>query len=153
MGTSSDYEILKEDYLNLLDWQNEAESQDEPQRSQMKRELLDAKLWFFSARSLYPEVGAEVYTEFQFGKPGRRMAGYGFRHGVLNDEGHALPEMENLPSFRALIEDDHLTPLVEEFEEVANRSTDKEGFFSFLTDSGKNAAKSGRHATFDSGCQ
>lgn len=142
VGTSSDYEILKEDYLNLLDWQNEAESQDEPQRSQMKRELMDAKLWFFSARSLYPEVGAEVYTEFHLENQGDVWPAMDFRHGVLNDEGHALPEMENLPSFRALIEDDHLTPLVEEFEEVANRSTDKEGFFSFLTDSGKNAAKS-----------
>ena len=103
---------------------------------------LDAKLWFFSARSLYPEVGAEVYTEFHLENQGDVWPAMDFRHGVLNDEGHALPEMENLPSFRALIEDDHLTPLVEEFEEVANRSTDKEGFFSFLTDSGKNAAKS-----------
>ncbi len=142
VGTSSVYEIFKEDYLTLLDWQNEAESQDEPQRSQMKRELLDAKLLFFSARSLYPEVGAEVYTEFHLENQGDRWPAMDFRHGVLNDEGHALPEMENLPSFRAVIEDDHLTPLVEEFKEVANRCTDKEGFFSFLTDSDKNAAKS-----------
>lgn len=139
---SSNYNALKGAYLHFLQRQEEIKKiADKEERMQVMRGLMDEKLEFVYTRSIKAEVSPDVYREFsnQFGK--RRNNEMVLRQDLPVPRSKGFSEINSLPGYKRLLDDDTLTPIVQQFEAVANRDTSKSGFLSFLDDTDKKAAQ------------
>ena len=138
----SNYNALKEAYLHFLQRQEEIKKiADKEECIKAMRGLMDEKLEFVYTWSIKAEVSPDVYREFsnQFGR--RRNNEMVLRQDLPVPRSKGFSEINSLPVYKRLLDDDTLTPIVQRFEAVANRDTSKSGFLSFLDDTDKKAAQ------------
>lgn len=136
------YYALKTAYLHFLQREEAiAKIADKEERLQAMRGLMDEKLEFVYKQSIKAEVSPDVYREFsnQFGR--RRGNEMVLRQDLPVPQSKGFSEINSLPGYKRLLDDDTLTPIIQRFEAVANRNTSKSGFLSFLDDTDKKAAQ------------
>lgn len=119
------YPKLKKCYLTLLE-KKEAIDQisDSKKRQEANRAFIDEKIAFLYAQSLRAELSEDVYDEFK-----RQLLEAGPGNMVLRQGNSAgrysqgIGEIFSMPKYKAMLEDDHLTPIISKFRAVSRRNT------------------------------
>lgn len=127
------YSSVKRFYLTLLKEQKLIPHVQDGKNT-LQRQMMDEKLKFLYDVSLKAEVNPTVYKEFQNQIKQSRTNVDALRSEVpvSNSQGFSL--LQKLPTYKMLLNDDKLTPIINHFEAVRNRDTSA---FLFFTDTGK----------------
>ena len=96
------------------------------------RAFIDEKLTFLYAHSLRATVSDDVYGEFKQqllnAGPGKML----MRQEIKGRYSQGISEIMHLPKYKDMLEDDHLTPIINKFDAVSRRNT--RGFLFDSTD-------------------
>lgn len=134
------YGDIKKEYLEFLKLLNSIKTTDDiAKKAELRTTLMNKKLQFLYTHSLKEEVSPEVYKEFKKQYDISRNTPMVLRQEIPAASSPGAKELMLLVNYEGLLHDDHLTPIVDRFNAVANRNTNKSGFLSFMTDSDKKA--------------
>lgn len=141
--TSETYQGIKARYLLLKDMKEEIEKKRSEGKNIMalERMYLDKKLQFIYEESIKAQVSEDVYKEFEKVQRQARTNTMLLREDFSTGKSKGLQLSNELPRLEKLLKKDGMTPIINRFEAVANRDTNKSGFLSFLEDSDKKAAQ------------
>ncbi len=122
--TLDNYNKVKKCYLALLEKSEEVNRiPDKKEQMGANRTFIDEKLTFLYAHSLRATVSEDVYGEF---RQQLLNAGTGkmlMRQEIKGRYSQGVSEIMRLPKYKDMLEDDHLTPIINKFEAVSRRNT------------------------------
>lgn len=122
--TSDTYEDIKKCYLELAGRKDVVEHMaDGKARKDANKAYIDDKLTFLYDHSLKATVSEQVYGEFRQqllnADPGKML----MRREIDGRYSRGVSETMRLPKYKNMLEDDHLTPIIDKFEAVSMRDT------------------------------
>lgn len=131
--TLDNYSKVKKCYLALMEKSEEVNHiPDNKEQEEANRAFIDEKLTFLYAHSLRATVSDDVYGEFKQqllnAGPGKML----MRQEIKGRYSQGVSEIMRLPKYKDMLEDDHLTPIINKFEAVSRRNT--RGFLFDSTD-------------------
>lgn len=134
------YKAIKKSYLGFSSLLSRIKSTDDKtMKTELRDKLRSSKLRFLYEHSLKAEVSPDVYKEFKRQYDRSRNSPMVLRQDIPAASSRGAKELMQLTNFKGLLKDDHLSPIIDRFNAVANRDTHKSGFLSFMTDSDKKA--------------
>ena len=134
------YKAIKKIYLEFSGLLKSIKATDDKAlKTELRDKLRNSKLRFLYEHSLKAEVSSDVYQEFKRQYDRSRNAPMVMRQDIPAASSKGAKELMQLANFKGLLEDDHLSPIIDRFNAVANRNTNKSGFLSFMTDTDKKA--------------
>lgn len=131
--TLDNYSKVKKCYLALMKKSDEVNRiPDKKERVEANRAFIDEKLIFLYAHSLRATVSDDVYGEFK-----QQLLNAGTDKMLMRQEikgrySQGISEIMRIPKYKDMLEDDHLTPIINKFEVVSRRNT--RGFLFESTD-------------------
>ena len=87
------------------------------------RRYIDDKITFLYTHSLRKEVSKEVYDEFKQQLLEAEPGNMALRKETTDKNSKGISEIFRIPKYKEMLDDDHLTPIVDKFNAVANRDT------------------------------
>lgn len=138
---ASNYDLLKEKYLNILEMQNNLHNaDDEAGKGELRKKLTEQKINFFYTQSMKYEISMpEVYSEFKKqydeGKASNELI---LRRDISVSNSRGGLELLEIAKYKEIINSaDSLSPVIAKFKAVANANT--KGIIPFFTSSSKKA--------------
>lgn len=123
--TLESYPKIKKCYLTLLQKKEDiGQISDSKKRQEAYRAFIDEKIAFLYAHSLRAELSEDVYDEFK-----QQLLGAGPGNMLLRQTNAAgryskgMGEIFCLPQYKAMLDDDHLSPIISKYEAVSRRNT------------------------------
>lgn len=122
--TLKNYQEIKNCYLALLREKETADLiTDRKERMEANRRYIDDKITFLYTHSLRKEVSKEVYDEFKQQLLEAEPGNMALRKETTDKNSKGISEIFRIPKYKEMLDDDHLTPIVDKFNAVANRDT------------------------------
>lgn len=122
--TLDNYNKVKKCYLSLLEESDEVNRiHDKKERMEANRAFIDDKLTFLYAHSLRATVSDDVYGEFKQQLLNADTGKMLMRQEIRGRYSQGVSEIMRLPKYKDMLEDDHLTPIINKFAVVSRRNT------------------------------